>query len=164
VDLDPSYKALIFFQLPNQDFRLFGSVSSAKPSAIFKLNNTVSQTSLIMDDGEMDMDAPSDPLDNITVGISIEPAIEADRQLEAVKYVSSQPKQITATAESSKISPLNPNKTAILAGNIVKNAYNYLTGFVDNDGKVSIKYFDTWWDKFRTRLQNDPKFLDNEQD
>lgn len=154
VELDPSFKALVYFQLPNQEFKLFGSVSSSKPSAIFKLNNTVSSTPLISDDMELDS---ANPLENITVGISIEPVQEADTQLGMLKSQSlqAQPKMITTGQDT--------NATALLAGKIVKHAYNYLTGFVDTQGNVSIKYFDSWWDKFKTKLNNDPKFLEQQE-
>lgn len=115
---------------------------------------------------DMDTDFSNDPLNNITVGISIEPIADAERQLEESKALaqSSKPKQLTATAFNGSVTPSNPNTTAILAGKIVKHAYNYLTGFIDNEGRINIKYFDNWWDKFKTRLQNDPKFLDAEQE
>ncbi|CCH40524.1 hypothetical protein BN7_57 [Wickerhamomyces ciferrii] len=170
IDLDPQFAALIFFQLPNQDFKLFGSISSTKPSAIFKLNNSIQTSPQIMDEMDMDTDSPNDPINNITVGISIEPIADAERQLAEAKALSQQQqaigkqKALTATAFNSSVTPNNPNTTAILANKIVKHAYNYLTGFIDDQGKINIKYFDNWWDKFKTRLQNDPKFLDNEQE
>ncbi|ODQ59711.1 hypothetical protein WICANDRAFT_91536 [Wickerhamomyces anomalus NRRL Y-366-8] len=166
IELDPSFAALIFFQLPNQDFKLFGSISASKPSAIFKLNNSVQNSPQIMDEMDMDTDQASDPLNNITVGISIEPVADAERQLEEAKAFaqSSKQKQLTTTPYNGSIMPSNPNTTALLAGKIVKHAYNYLTGFIDDQGRINIKYFDTWWDKFKTRLQNDPKFLDATQE
>ncbi|KAH3675139.1 hypothetical protein WICMUC_002795 [Wickerhamomyces mucosus] len=168
-EFDQSFQALIYFQLPNQDFKLFGSISSMKPSAIFKLNNggNNNKTSQILDDIEMDSEDPPivNPQDNIVVGISIEPTDEAERQLQAMKeqasVLRSPQKQLASVPFNSSV-PTNPNDTAILASKIVKHAYNYLTGFIDSQGKVSIKYFDTWWDKFRTRLQNDPKFLESQ--
>lgn len=118
---------------------------------------------------EMDTDdgtPVSDPSNNITVGISIEPVADAERQLEEAKALSqaqaaNKPKQLT---NGTSILPANPNVTALLASKIVKHAYNYLTGFIDDQGKISIKYFDSWWDKFKTRLQNDPKFLEAEME
>lgn len=117
---------------------------------------------------ELDTDIANDPMNNITVGISIEPIADAERQLEEAKALAqaqaqaSKQKQISSVAHSSSVTPSDPNKTALLAGKIVKHAYNYLTGFIDEQGKINIKYFDSWWDKFKTRLQNDPKFLDAE--
>lgn len=159
VNLDPQYQALIYFQLPNQPYKLFGSISQVKPSAIFKLkNNQSSGNSQILDDIDMD-DRIIDPQNNITVGISIEPFNEAERLLQELKYSQSS----TQLAVVNKNQTINdPTSTAILAGKIVKHAYNYLTGFVDDQGRVNIKFFDSWWDKFRTRLQNDPKFLESQ--
>ncbi|CCH61270.1 hypothetical protein TBLA_0E02170 [Henningerozyma blattae CBS 6284] len=53
-----------------------------------------------------------------------------------------------------------PALTEELAGKIVQHAYNYLSGFLDPLGNVSIKRFDSWWDKFKARLANDGTFLD----
>lgn len=53
-----------------------------------------------------------------------------------------------------------PTLTQELAAKIVQHAYNYLSGFLDSAGNVSIKRFDTWWEKFKSRLANDGTFLD----
>lgn len=166
VDLDAQFQALIYFQLPNQDFKLFGSISQMKPSAIFKLNNSGSNSSQILDDIDMDGDSGKifDPLDNITVGISIEPVIEAERQLRELKESQlANPNNTQLAVVHQPGIPSDPTTTALLAGKIVKHAYNYLTEFIDDEGKVSIKFFDSWWDKFKTRLQNDPKFLESQE-
>ena len=53
-----------------------------------------------------------------------------------------------------------PALTMELAAKIVQHAYNYLSGFLDSSGNVPIKCFDSWWEKFKGKLSNDAKFLD----
>ncbi|KAH3683934.1 hypothetical protein WICPIJ_005094, partial [Wickerhamomyces pijperi] len=48
-----------------------------------------------------------------------------------------------------------------VSNKIIKNAYDYLSSFVDSTNRVPIKKFDDWWAKFKSKLASDPKFLDN---
>lgn len=168
VPFDPAFAALIYFQLPGQDFKLFGTISASKPSAIFKLNNNNAPQNRLIDDLDMDIDGigatPLDPMDNIIVGISIEPALEAERLLVESKQLQSSAKPLAIANGETHVSPSDPAQTAALATKIIKHAYNYLGSFVDSQGKVGMKVFDSWWDKFKVRLQNDPKFLDKQED
>lgn len=168
VELDSQFTALVYFQLPNQEFQLLGSISAAKPSAIFKLNNSVQNSHTQIND-DIDMDSEGMPTageasSSIKIGISIEPSESAQVLLNEASEQNKQ-KQLALThrPSSTTISPSNPTTTALLANKIVKNAYNYMSSFIDNDGKVNIKIFDSWWDKFKIRLQNDPKFLDSQE-
>lgn len=168
VPFDTAYAALIYFQLPGQDFKLFGIISAMKPSAIFKLNNNNAPHNRLIDDMDMEIgdavDIPNDPLNKIVIGISIEPALEAERLLAESKQQQTATRPLAITNGSTHVSPSDPTKTAALATKIMKHAYTYLGSFVDNQGKVSLKLFDNWWEKFKTRLQNDPKFLDSQGD
>lgn len=105
-----------------------------------------------------------DRMDKLVVGISIEPALEAERFFaESKEQQQKIPLAITAGPATSG-TPYDSSQVSALAGKIIKHAYTYLGSFVDSQGKVSIKVFDSWWEKFKTRLQNDPKFLDRQND
>lgn len=163
---DINYTALIFFQLPNSsEFKLLGGLNPNKPSGIFKLNNLKPKTDPTeLADSMMD-DLVIDTNDSFTIniGLSIEPTADAEIQLAQEKA-----KQ---QGESSALVPQapkpylsnNPNAMADMANKIVSHAYNYLTSFIDQQGKVPIKAFDNWWDKFKSKLTNNPNFL-NELD
>lgn len=153
-----NYTALIFFQLPNsQDFKLLGGLNANKPSGIYKLNNNVKSNN-----EDMIMEDDIDTNDNYTIniGLSIEPTADAELQLNQEKL--KQSGQSTALVRPAK-QPVNVNDTATLANKIVGHAYNYLTSFIDGNGMVPIKAFDTWWEKFKGKLNNNPNFL-NELD
>lgn len=162
---DPGYTALVFFQLPNsQEFKLLGGLNPVKPSGIFKLNNLKPQTNSTTpnngNDGDMMDEGFIDSNDNFTIniGLSIEPTAEAEIQLNQEKLKS----QGNSTALVSTPKPYlsnNPNTLANMANKIVSHAYNYLSSFVDDQGKVPIKAFDNWWDKFKSKLSNNPNFL-----
>ncbi|CAN6628034.1 protein Opi10p [Trichomonascus vanleenenianus] len=142
--------ASVYFQLPGKDFQLLGGLSQSKPSAIFKLNNSQAPAEIDAEDQMMTDDATQSDY-TINVGISIEPAAQVEANLEQKK----------ALVLSTKPKPLNANDTAVLANKIVQHAYNFLSGFTGSDGKVSMKVFDDWWAKFKAKLANNPKFLDN---
>lgn len=160
---DPQYTALVYFQMPgSQEFDLLGGLSPLKQSAIFKLNNTNKQTK----SGE-DMNIDDSVIDNdtavINVGISIEPTAQAEQLLLQEKQKQASQSSSLVLASSMKPIPRNPNDIALLANKIVGHAYNFLGSFIDNSGKVSMKAFDSWWDKFRAKLANNPNFLDELQ-
>lgn len=190
VTFPEQYVATIYFKLGVQeDFKLFGYLSNEKPSAIFKVKLTNSNPSssnlgnnnqnLAYGDslGEIDMDdenmdsTNTSSLSQLIIGISIEPREEGLQKLQDWKNELS---QINKTNNQSLVVTRNgsnvftagqlarryPALTQELAGKIVQHAYNYLSGFLDNNGNVSIKTFDTWWDKFKKRLSNDATFLD----
>jgi hypothetical protein len=92
----------------------------------------------------------------INVGISLEPLAEVQNQLEQLRV---QQQQSVATQRSA--SNLPPDSIALLANKIVQNAYNFLSGFTGNDGKVPMRVFDDWWTKFKSRLSSDPRFLES---
>ena len=117
-------------------------------------------------------------LSQLIIGISIEPRVEGMEKL-------NQWKQLRTGNQNNSMSNMNSNSMALvtvnnrgidtpgqlakmypkltqdLAAKIVQHAYNYLSGFLDMNGNVSIKRFDTWWDKFKKRLANDGTFLDD---
>lgn len=159
---DPNYTALVFFQLPNSaEFKLLGGLNPAKPSGIFKLNNMKRNATGLGDSDMMD-DEAIDSNDNFTIniGLSIEPTVEAELQLnqEKVKQLGNSSSLVPATLKPYLSN--NPSSLAEMANKIVGHSYNYLTSFIDDQGKVPIKAFDNWWDKFKSKLANNPNFLD----
>lgn len=180
--------ATVYFKLgPAEDFRMFGYLSNEKPSAIFKVklpngkmayNNTDDLGEIDMGDDDDDLAVPN-PTDmngmnhnisELIIGISIEPRNEGMAKIQEWK----QQQQNTRSSNSlvlargsmmgvntvGQLAKMYPVLTQELAGKIVQHAYNYLTGFLDSNGNVSIKRFDGWWDKFKKRLANDASFLD----
>lgn len=161
---DPNYTALVFFQLPNStEFKLLGGLNPAKPSGIFKLNNL--KPNVGPGDTDMMDDEAIDSNDSFTIniGLSIEPTAEAEVQLNQEKM-----KQQGNSSSLVPVTPKpymsnSPSSLAEMANKIVGHSYNYLTSFIDEQGKVPIKAFDNWWDKFKSKLANNPNFL-NELD
>ncbi|ODQ77745.1 hypothetical protein BABINDRAFT_163147 [Babjeviella inositovora NRRL Y-12698] len=150
------YSCLVYFQLPTspEDFKLLGAISAVKPSAIFKFNSTTaSQNTAYLDDESMMDDVPASG--DIVIGISIETTAQAEMLLQQAKQV---PPQSNALVRHSQP---QLSDTAVLANRIVAHAYNFLGGFIDEQGKVPISRFDDWWSKFKAKLQNNPRFLDN---
>lgn len=165
---DVNYTALVYFQLPNlTDFKLLGGLNPAKPSAIFRLNiasSNQSQLSHLADDDAMnDDEVPAANTNSVlNIGISIEPTPHAEQLIQQERFA---PKAILPPPKTSvsQPAPQQPLEIASLANKIVKHAYNYLGSFIDALGKVPMKAFDNWWDKFKLKLANNPNFL-NELD
>lgn len=161
---DVNYTALVYFQLPNSaEFKLLGGLNPARPLAIFRLNNTTvkSTESHFADDDDAMNDDSGPPADYVlNIGIAIEPTPQAEALIAQEK---SKQKTILPVPPSAQPAPQQPLEIAGLANKIVKHAYNYLGSFIDASGKVPMKAFDNWWDKFRTKLANNPNFL-NELD
>lgn len=149
---DPAFTALVYFQLPSSpDFQLLGGLNPQKPTAIFKLRS-VAPLALYLADDDMSDSGPNVVLN---VGISIEPTAHAEALLAAQKSGSA--------LVPAKPVPPPPLDVALLANKIVGHAYNYLGSFVDASGKVLMKVFDSWWDKFKMKLNNNPNFLNELQ-
>lgn len=116
-------------------------------------------------------------LSQLIIGISIEPRAEGMEKVNQWKQlrtgIQNNPMNNTNVNSMALVAVNNkgintpgqlaktyPKLTQDLAAKIVQHAYNYLSGFLDMNGNVSIKRFDTWWDKFKKRLANDGTFLD----
>ncbi|ANZ73783.1 BA75_01299T0 [Komagataella pastoris] len=158
IPFDPNYKALVYFQVNDGEFNLFGSLNTEKQSAIYKINNNnynpANNMGAINEDVMLDdVAAPSCEVQNINIGISIEPNAQADLLLQNRKQL---------PAPSPSTDALEPVKVLDLSNKIITNAYNYLSGFIDAQQKVPISRFNDWWNKFKSKLENNPKFLDNE--
>ncbi|RCK63663.1 Protein OPI10 [Candida viswanathii] len=166
--VDNNYTALVYFQLPStngaaSEYKLLGGINPSKPSAIYKLNNNATHSATRSPD-DIDMDSgPVDTNDSTTIniGISIEPTPQAEQLIQQAKSATSlvPANKPTTTTSTTATATKSPNETAVLANKIVGHAYNYLASFIDSSGKVPIKAFDNWWDKFKTKLNNNPNFL-----
>lgn len=167
---DVNFTALVYFQLPNsQEFKLLGGLNPAKPSAIYKLNNTnkASESSTQLDDVDMSVDTGTEGSDStINIGISIEPTPQAEQLLMQERQKQAGASQSLVPAGAARASPAlqSPNDIASLANKIVTHAYNFLGSFIDDSGKVPMKAFNSWWDKFKNKLANNPGFLDELQE
>lgn len=152
---DPNYSALIYFQLPgSNEYLLLGRLTEARPSAIFKIKNIIHSNKLTQIDDDAMIDEDSTAVgENMVIGISIEPNVLAEQAL------ANRPREIAGPESSS--TAITKQDTIDLAKKIVTNAYDFLSGFVDENNKVSMKVLDRWWDKFQSKVSNDPKFLEN---
>ena len=134
-----------------------------------------------MEDDNIDVNMPNNMntsnLSQLIIGISIEPRAEGMEKLNQWKQLRTRNQNnhmngvdtnlMALTTVNNRgintpgqLAKIYPKLTQELAAKIVQHAYNYLSGFLDMNGNVSIKWFDTWWDKFKKRLANDGSFLD----
>ncbi|KAI3402336.1 hypothetical protein KGF56_004906 [Candida oxycetoniae] len=178
--VDNSLSALVYFQLPTNpqvptqqpEYKLLGSIHPGKPSAIYRVSSLTSVSGQQSMDTDMGDDGgggsavidTSDPV-CINIGISIEPAQQAEQTIQQTKINSQGGGTLVSTKRNATAATIkDPNSMAALANKVVGHAYNYLASFIDPQGKVPIKAFDNWWDKFKTKLQNNPNFLNEIQE
>ena len=130
------------------DFRLLGAIGMDKQSAIFGLHS-------------LDVEAK---LDTITLGISLEPAVNLSR---AIDSTMSNPESLgSPRCLKDQSFPFSSSaSTKLLAQRIIENAFNFLASFAGQAGPsgeeavVPLKKFQEWWAKFERRVENDPDFL-----
>lgn len=175
----------VYIQIPGPipEFRLLGALGTNKQSAIFRITGSSpsthgSNSGLDPVEDEMtDVDAFSTTINGATsasagqttVGISIEPAATIVSQLQTITGA---PESASSTALVSTGSRrLRPPllSTKALAQRIIKNAFNFLASFAGTTTAggqevVPLKSFQDWWTKFERRIENDPGFLEREDD
>ena len=177
------------------EFRLLGAIANEKQTAIFRVNGMAQQQQGIYGNGgatdgaEVDMDAedttvPAAQMTNgstgqedVTIGISIEPAAQVLTQVASLVGPTTTtsntilpPSSSTALTIARRSSPAARLPTKVLAQRIIQNAFNFLASFADGGaGGVSggsevvpLKSFQDWWMKFERRIDNDPGFLERE--
>ncbi|KAK5085542.1 hypothetical protein LTS08_002993 [Lithohypha guttulata] len=132
----------VYLQLPGEpQFKFLGGLANEKQSAIFKVN------------------LPSAANDGIVnLGIAIEPIANIEQQMVLLKQ--------EQQANSVALVKAGPS-TKMLAQNIIKHAYNFISSFSGNiNGQevVPLKSFQDWWTKFERRIENDPSFLEKKDD
>jgi hypothetical protein len=144
--LPPDTAAGVYMQLPGeQGFRFLGAIANEKPSALFRVNLPAGGA-----------------VGDVNLGISVEPA----------QSIQAQMAQLQQQQQQQPPSPNAPAKrtpdTRVLAQRIIKNAFNFLASFAGNTANgievVPLKSFQDWWAKFERKVQNDPGFLEREED
>ena len=160
--LPPGAAAAVYIQLPGQpEFKLLGAIGNEKQSAIFKINLPGSAAT---ENGEVDMAMDSNSAVNgqgsageISLGISVESAANIQAQLAALRE---KPSMSNTLAR-------RPPSTKALAQRIIKNAFNFLASFAGGPGGqevVPLKSFQDWWTKFERKIENDPGFLERDEE
>lgn len=155
----PDVAAAVYAKLPtSNDFQLLGALTLTKQSAIYKLNTNavsanVNDVDVMMDDSDVVSGH------DIVLGIALEPIQQTEAALEQARAAVAKPPKLLQAAPAP--APDAPQDIASLANKIVSHAYNYMSGFVDSNGKVPIKAFDEWWNKFKSKIQVNPAFLNN---
>ena len=133
----------VYMQAPAQNqFRLLGALANEKPSAIFKV--TLPEASNV--DSQV-----------VNLGISVEPAASIQGQL----------LQLQADNPISTAIVKRPPSTKVLAQRIIKNAFNFLASFggqIGGQEVVPLRSFQDWWTKFERRIENDPSFLERDEE
>ena len=172
----------VYIQLPGPvpEFKLLGALGVEKQSAIFRVSDTNpasygSHGGLDpVEDGMIDVDASSTnaataaTAGDITVGISIEPAATITSQLEFLE-VAKPASSTTLVSTANQRQQPTPLPIKALAQRIIKNAFNFLASFAGTTTAggqevVPLKSFQDWWTKFERRIENDPGFLEREED
>lgn len=141
-------------------------MSNDKPSAIFKINNNAFKTAGAYKPDEMvdiDVDDDSNKTQqkfSINIGISLEPMSAVEEAMAAQKQASIGNKHQKAGGQGLARSHGLSNKAVTgLSVKIYQHAYNFMSGFTNQEGMIPLKVFDDWWNKFKSRLQHNPRFL-----
>ncbi|KAG7287800.1 hypothetical protein NEMBOFW57_007315 [Staphylotrichum longicolle] len=146
--------------------RFLGGIGPGKESAIFKLSPSPSSGF-----GSAAGGAGAGAQGNVVIGVSVEPADAVAAQI--AQLPSSSP---SSSASSTALVPASASSgsgqgqgqqpsTLVLAQRIIKNAFNFLSGFSGTAGQVEVvplKAFEEWWRKFEGRVRSDPGFLERD--
>lgn len=165
--------------LASTDFKLLGSLNSQKQSAIFKINpgdlGYKTANLQVTQEGDMDMDVDTgtagttnQPTASIILGISVEPTQSANQ------IIQQQQQPLAGNGKSLVVGKINNSSSQAalqvskdltqsqvleFSNKIIANAYNFLSSFADGNNKVSMDKFNDWWNKFKSRMANDPGYL-----
>ena len=167
----------VYVQLPGTPgFRFLGAIGTDKQSAIFRVNGCCVQDiggNDVVENEMTDVDATPTTVNatgtagDVTVGISIEPTAAIAAQIESLKATeSSSSSALILSKGQQQPSPVSPK---VLAQRIIKNAFNFLASFAGTTGTggqevIPLKSFQDWWSKFERRIENDPGWLEREDD
>ncbi|KAL9035373.1 MAG: hypothetical protein Q9214_006612 [Letrouitia sp. 1 TL-2023] len=177
ITLPPSTVAAVYIQFPRAEFKLLGAIGNDKQTAIFRVRDGGdSGRSSGGPDSEEEMTdvdgagapAPNLSQEQVTVGISIEPASDVETQL-AWNAAAAAEKKSSALVLANRNREASPLSTKVLAQRIIKNAFNFLASFagetkVGEEEMVPLRSFRGWWEKFERRVENDPGFLERQDD
>ncbi|KAI4165491.1 MAG: hypothetical protein LQ342_000901 [Letrouitia transgressa] len=176
ITLPPSTVAAVYIQFPRAEFKLLGAIGNDKQTAIFRVRDGEdSGRSSGGPDSEEEMTdvdggapAPNLSQDQVTVGISIELASDVETQL-AWNAAAAAEKKSSALVLANRNREASPLSTKVLAQRIIKNAFNFLASFAGEtkageEEMVPLRSFRGWWEKFERRVENDPGFLERQDD
>ncbi|KAG7451545.1 DUF775-domain-containing protein [Guyanagaster necrorhizus] len=154
VPFPEGYGAAVHFHWPGKGFQLLGMrlteflprISNDKPSAIFRLRGSFSSTSTYRAfDPNLSMNDSGDVA--AILGLSIEPVHAIESQLAALPY---------ALTKSGNDLSINPT---LLAEKIVKNLFNYVSGFTGGGAMtpelaVPMGLIARWYENFTGKVRN----------
>ncbi|CEG84432.1 hypothetical protein RMATCC62417_18235 [Rhizopus microsporus] len=159
IPFEPGYAATVHLLWPNKEWQLLGGLSNEKASAIFRLKSTTT--------------TPMVPT-SATLGISIEPIQVVQQELATLPNTTT----TTTTTTTSLIKPsMNVTQVGQMAERILENLYNYVTSFtvqnipvnsipigqLTENGYLSLKTFQTWYDNLSRKLATNPNYLNEEK-
>jgi hypothetical protein len=173
--LPEGQSAAVYIRIPpSTDFKLWGEISNAKQSAIFKIRSTSAATGgndigAIDNDAMIDEDSAaggpqqSTNAEPITIGISIEPSSQVAATLAAQKASAISTTGLELVRQTPAATPAQVS-TKVLAQRIIANAFNFLASFSSGGAGgtevVPLKSFQEWWKKFEKKVEMDPTFLE----
>jgi len=143
--LPPNTAAAIHYSWPGKPFQLLGSISNSKPSAIFQLSGVKPQFHNDINGEE------AAATTTIQLGIAVQPESIVQEQI-AANHAGRSSQQMT--------------KTVVLARKIIQHAFNYVQSFSQGPAGqevVQLRAFKEWWNKFESKMVNDPGFLEREE-
>jgi hypothetical protein len=159
--------AAVYAQLVGStEFKLLGAIANDKPSAIFKINKAAGgpagggfggDEDAMVDEGIGS--APAGAIQNITLGISVEPAQQVLANLAQKKAQDAVANVTPSTGTDMVLRGQNTVTTKVLAQRIIKNCYDFLSSWGTGD-TVPMKAFQAWWTKFEGKIERDPGFLE----
>ena len=124
------------------------SLRNAKPSAIFRIR-----------DPKKDL-ATAAPPRTATLGISVEPEAEVERQMQAMQHAESAPRSSGASQQpgalvaASRANPESIMTQAVqLAPHIAQNLFSYLSSFAPDSAPQTVPLLQRWLDQFQRKLQ-----------
>ncbi|KAG5644836.1 hypothetical protein DXG03_007563 [Asterophora parasitica] len=149
VPFPDGYGATVHFYWPGKGFQVLGMLSNEKPSAIFRLRGSFIQSSASSATHTAFSSASiADTSADVTavLGLAIEPLAQIQAQL--------------AQLPSTVAKPAGPTPDpTLLAERIVKNLFNYVSGFVEGSGGVTpelsvpmniiVKWYESFMNKMR---------------
>ncbi|KAF8178224.1 hypothetical protein K438DRAFT_1046261 [Mycena galopus ATCC 62051] len=155
VPFPDGYGCTVHLFWPGRGFQLLGMLSNDKPSAIFRLRGTFTpqQTasathSALSSASSMQQDTPAPEAVTAILGLAIEPLPAIAAQIAALPSPSSAVTTSTASA---------PDPT-LLAERVVKNLFNYVSGFtgggVGPDVAVPMTLVVKWYESFVGKVRN----------
>ncbi|KAJ6562483.1 hypothetical protein B0H19DRAFT_98434 [Mycena capillaripes] len=150
VPFPDGYGCTVHFHWPGKGFQLLGMLSNEKPSAIFRLRGTftpqqaASATHSAFSASAMQQDTPQAADVTAILGLAIEPLEDIARQL---SNVVAKPEPTTGLRDPT-----------VLAERVVKNLFNYVSGFmggsVTQDVAVPMTLIVKWYESFIGKVRN----------